>query len=322
MRASAGPTTCPGDDTDRYLEYWNHVFMTYDLAADGSLSELPMKNIDTGMGLERMAAILQDVESVFDTDALRPLVDLAEELSGRSYDQDSSTTRAMRILADHSRGRRGDDRRRRRALERGARLCAAADHAARDPPWPLARPGGAVHGAVRRPRPRPAGPRLPGAGRRARHRAPLGCGRGGELRPHARPRHGDGPGPDPPRARGPNLVGRRGGRLQAPRHLRLPVRPDQGAAGRTGTLGRRRGLRGADGGAADACADGDRERARLGGPPRRRAQLRLGGTALALRRLREAARRDQPARRPGRRRARPGQARGEPLLRGGRRPGR
>ena len=72
----------------------------------------------------------------------------------------------------------------------------------------------------------------------------------------------------------------------------------------------------------DARADGDRERARLGGPPRRRAQLRLGGTALALRRLREAARRDQPARRPGRRRARPGQARGEPLLRGGRRPGR
>ncbi|HEY6636701.1 MAG TPA: alanine--tRNA ligase, partial [Solirubrobacterales bacterium] len=94
----------PGDDTDRYLEYWNHVFMTYDLAQDGSLGELPMKSIDTGMGLERMAAILQDVESVFDTDSLRPLVDLAEELSGRSYTRDPATTRAMRILADHSRG--------------------------------------------------------------------------------------------------------------------------------------------------------------------------------------------------------------------------
>ena len=55
------PGDLPGDDTDRFLEYWNHVFMTYDLAEDGSLTELPKKNIDTGMGLERMAAILQDV---------------------------------------------------------------------------------------------------------------------------------------------------------------------------------------------------------------------------------------------------------------------
>ena len=98
------PDDRPGDDTDRYLEYWNHVFMTYDLRADGSLGELPMKSIDTGMGLERMATILQGVESVFDTDSIRPLVDLAEELSGRSYTEDFATTRAMRILADHSRG--------------------------------------------------------------------------------------------------------------------------------------------------------------------------------------------------------------------------
>jgi alanyl-tRNA synthetase len=98
------PDDRPGDDTDRYLEYWNHVFMTYDLAEDGSLGELPMKSIDTGMGLERMAAILQGVESVFDTDSIRPLVDLAEEVSGRSYTEDPATTRAMRILADHSRG--------------------------------------------------------------------------------------------------------------------------------------------------------------------------------------------------------------------------
>jgi alanyl-tRNA synthetase len=51
----------PGDDTERFLEFWNHVFMSYDLAEDGSLTELPMRNIDTGMGLDRMAAILQDV---------------------------------------------------------------------------------------------------------------------------------------------------------------------------------------------------------------------------------------------------------------------
>jgi alanyl-tRNA synthetase len=94
----------PGDDSDRFLEFWNHVFMSYDLAEDGSLTELPMRNIDTGMGLDRMAAILQDVPSVFETDHVRPLVDLAEELSGRRYDEGGAVTRAMRIVADHSRG--------------------------------------------------------------------------------------------------------------------------------------------------------------------------------------------------------------------------
>jgi alanyl-tRNA synthetase len=94
----------PGDDTERFLEYWNHVFMTYELHEDGSLTDLPARNIDTGLGLERMATIQQDVESVFDTDLFRPLVGLAEELSGRSYDADPRTTRAMRIMADHSRG--------------------------------------------------------------------------------------------------------------------------------------------------------------------------------------------------------------------------
>ncbi|HEY3491388.1 MAG TPA: alanine--tRNA ligase [Solirubrobacterales bacterium] len=94
----------PGDDSDRFLEFWNHVFMSYDLAEDGSLTELPMKNIDTGMGLDRMAAVLQDVPSVFETDHVRPLVDLAEELSGRRYDEGGAVTRAMRIVADHSRG--------------------------------------------------------------------------------------------------------------------------------------------------------------------------------------------------------------------------
>jgi alanyl-tRNA synthetase len=94
----------PGDDTDRFLEFWNHVFMSYDLAEDGTLTPLPTKNIDTGMGLDRMAAVLQDVPSVFETDHVRPLIDLAEELSGRRYDEGGAVTRAMRIVADHSRG--------------------------------------------------------------------------------------------------------------------------------------------------------------------------------------------------------------------------
>ena len=78
----------PGDDTERFLEFWNLVFMQYDLGADGSLTPLPSRNIDTGMGLDRMAAILQGVESVFETDQFRPLVELGEELSGRRYGQD------------------------------------------------------------------------------------------------------------------------------------------------------------------------------------------------------------------------------------------
>jgi alanyl-tRNA synthetase len=94
----------PGDDTDRFLEFWNHVFMAYTMAADGELRDLPMRNIDTGMGLDRMAAILQDVPSVFETDLVRPLIDLAEEMSGLSYEDGGAITRAMRIVADHSRG--------------------------------------------------------------------------------------------------------------------------------------------------------------------------------------------------------------------------
>src|SRR5215213_3845539 len=94
----------PGDDSDRFLEFWNHVFMSYDLHEDGSLTELPSKNIDTGMGLDRMAAILQDVPSVFEVDHVRPLIDLAEELSGHGYEEGERVTRAMRIVADHARG--------------------------------------------------------------------------------------------------------------------------------------------------------------------------------------------------------------------------
>jgi len=94
----------PGDETERFLEFWNLVFMQNELQADGSLTHLPFKNIDTGLGLDRMAAIQQDVPSVFETSHFRPLIELGEELSGRGYGQDLPTTRALRILADHGRG--------------------------------------------------------------------------------------------------------------------------------------------------------------------------------------------------------------------------
>jgi alanyl-tRNA synthetase len=94
----------PGDEGERFLEFWNHVFMSYELGEDGALSQLPAPNIDTGMGLDRIAAILQGVPSVFETDLMRPLIGLAERLSERSYGEDPASTRAMRIVADHSRG--------------------------------------------------------------------------------------------------------------------------------------------------------------------------------------------------------------------------
>ncbi|MEA2249723.1 MAG: alanyl-tRNA synthetase, partial [Solirubrobacteraceae bacterium] len=94
----------PGDDTERYLEYWNLVFMQLLLHEDGTLTPLPDKNIDTGLGLERMASILQDVPSVYETDAFRPLIEFGQELSGRGFGESYETDRALRILADHGRG--------------------------------------------------------------------------------------------------------------------------------------------------------------------------------------------------------------------------
>ena len=93
----------PGDETDRFLEYWNLVFMQYSLGEDGSLTPLPKKNIDTGAGLERLAAIMQDVPSVFENDQFRPLIELGESLSGRRYGENAQVTRALRVLADHCR---------------------------------------------------------------------------------------------------------------------------------------------------------------------------------------------------------------------------
>ena len=78
--------------------------MQFELHADGSLTELPQQNIDTGLGLDRMAAIMQDVPSVFETDLFAPLIEFGEQRSGRTSGQDFATTRALRILADHGRG--------------------------------------------------------------------------------------------------------------------------------------------------------------------------------------------------------------------------
>ena len=97
------PDDLPGGENERFLEYWNLVFMQLDQNPVNVLTPLPAKNIDTGLGLNRMASILQDKPSVFETDQFAPLISLGEELSGRRYGQDFDTDRALRILADHAR---------------------------------------------------------------------------------------------------------------------------------------------------------------------------------------------------------------------------
>ena len=89
---------------DRFLEFWNLVFMEYEQHADGTLTPLPKQNIDTGLGLERGAAILQNVRTVYDTDGYQRIMDWIASESGVAYGDSAAATKAHRILADHGRG--------------------------------------------------------------------------------------------------------------------------------------------------------------------------------------------------------------------------
>lgn len=93
----------PGDDGDRFLEFWNLVFTQYDRQEDGSMPDLPHRNIDTGMGLERIAAIMQHEGSNYEGDVLRSLIGVGEKLSHKSYHSSAAVDKSLRILADHSR---------------------------------------------------------------------------------------------------------------------------------------------------------------------------------------------------------------------------
>ena len=99
------PDCKPGCDCDRFLEFWNLVFTQYDRQEDGSMPELPHRNLDTGMGLERMAAILQHKSANYDGDIMQGLIKLGEQISGKSYDPEaySGPSRSLRIIADHAR---------------------------------------------------------------------------------------------------------------------------------------------------------------------------------------------------------------------------
>jgi alanyl-tRNA synthetase len=88
---------------ERFLEFWNLVFMSYELHADGTLTELPKQNIDTGLGLERTARIVQNVASVYDTDGYQTIMRWIADRSGVAYGDSPDATKAHRVLADHGR---------------------------------------------------------------------------------------------------------------------------------------------------------------------------------------------------------------------------
>ncbi|MDP8977525.1 MAG: alanine--tRNA ligase, partial [Actinomycetota bacterium] len=94
----------PAIDESRYMEFWNLVFMQYEQDAAGTiLGELPKQNVDTGMGMERMAVLLQDVPNVYETDVLRPVLDRAADLTATDYGREASRDVSLRVIAEHAR---------------------------------------------------------------------------------------------------------------------------------------------------------------------------------------------------------------------------
>ncbi|XQY90806.1 alanine--tRNA ligase [Metabacillus sp. HB246100] len=97
------PELYPGGENDRYLEVWNLVFSQFNHNPDGTYTPLPKKNIDTGMGLERMVSVIQDVQTNFDTDLFIPIIRATEEISGEKYRTDEEKDVAFKVIADHVR---------------------------------------------------------------------------------------------------------------------------------------------------------------------------------------------------------------------------
>jgi alanyl-tRNA synthetase len=97
------PELYPGGENDRYLEVWNLVFSQFNHNPDGTYTPLPKKNIDTGMGLERMACVVQEVPTNFDTDLFMPIMKAVEGISGITYGKNDETDVAFKVIADHIR---------------------------------------------------------------------------------------------------------------------------------------------------------------------------------------------------------------------------
>lgn len=97
------PEMYPGGENERYLEIWNLVFSQYNHMPDGSYQPLPNKNVDTGMGLERMASVIQDTPTNFETDLFMPIIEQIETLTEKKYGQDQKVDTSFKVIADHIR---------------------------------------------------------------------------------------------------------------------------------------------------------------------------------------------------------------------------
>ena len=102
-KAKCSPTCNPDCKCGAFLEIWNDVFMRFNKQADGSYTELSQKNVDTGMGLERALCVLNGKSSVYETDLFEDAIKVISDLTGKAYDEDPETTRAFRVLLDHTR---------------------------------------------------------------------------------------------------------------------------------------------------------------------------------------------------------------------------
>ena len=102
-KAKCSPECNPDCKCGAFLEIWNDVFMRFNKQADGSYVELSQKNVDTGMGLERALCVLNGKSSVYETDLFEDAIKIISELTGKAYDEDPETTRAFRVLLDHTR---------------------------------------------------------------------------------------------------------------------------------------------------------------------------------------------------------------------------
>jgi len=105
LKYGCGSPDCgPGCDCDRFMEIWNNVFSQFNNMGDGTYTELEHKNIDTGMGLERLACVMQGVDNMFEVDGVRKILDKVVEISGKPYGVDAKNDISIRVITDHVRG--------------------------------------------------------------------------------------------------------------------------------------------------------------------------------------------------------------------------
>ena len=104
IKYGCGSPDCkPGCDCDRYMEIWNNVFSQFNNDGNGNYTELAQKNIDTGMGLERLACVMQGVDNMFEVDSVRRLIDTVCKIAGKEYGKDASNDISIRVVTDHTR---------------------------------------------------------------------------------------------------------------------------------------------------------------------------------------------------------------------------